>query len=152
YPDFVFTALFLRPGYYSYYFGDYFDPAYRRAGFLSWLDYRYGGFGYDPLYNYYRWSYRDNPAYFRDLPGLYAARYSGGAPRPPRTLVQQTTVINNTNINTTNIKNVTVLAPLAQMDRKVVRLKPVPQQQLSALRQAAQEFRQASSQRAQGER
>ncbi len=152
FPDFLFTALFLRPGYYSYYFGDYFDPAYRRGGFVSWLDYRFGRFGYDPLFTYYRWSYRDNPTYFRNLQGLYAARYSGQAPRPPRTLVQQSTVINNTNINTTNIKNVTVLAPLAQMDRKVVRLQPVSQQQLSAITKSAQEFRQASSQRAQGER
>jgi hypothetical protein len=154
-PQTLLTALFIRRGFPSYYFGDYFEPAYRRSGFVSWIDYRYNRVGYDPLYSYYRWRHRDNPDWDRGLRTLYAARVSGEIARPPRTLVQQTTLIQNiTNngVNVQNIQNVTVLAPMNRMHDRVVRLQAVPQQERQADRQHAEQLRQLSLQRATQER
>ena len=47
------ASLFLRPRYNSYYFGDYYDPAYARLGFQPWFT--FGSRRYDPLFSYYRW-------------------------------------------------------------------------------------------------
>src|SRR5262249_55619599 len=64
----VYGALFVRRGWGCYYFGDYFDPAYAQSGYVSWCGYSTGGSGvvvvrgwYDPMYSYYRVSYREDP-------------------------------------------------------------------------------------------
>jgi hypothetical protein len=126
-PDFLLSALFVRPKVCSYYFGDYFEASYTRAGFVPWVDYRVGRSLFDPNFAYYRHAFRGG-AWERGLRGLYAARFEGSVARPPRTLVQQNQVINNitvnkvqnnvvnNNINITNIQNVNVLAPLAQVN------------------------------------
>jgi hypothetical protein len=126
-PDFLLTALFVRPAVGHYYFGDYFEDRYLRGGFVPWVDYRVGRFGFDPNFNYYRVAYAGSGGWERNLRGLYQARFRGDVPRPPRTLVQQNQVVQNitTNethnafvsktINITNVQNVSVLAPLAQV-------------------------------------
>ena len=98
--DFLMGALFIRPGYSTYYFGDFFDASYRRRGFVSFVDFRFGRTGIDPLFGYYRWSNRAVPHWEADLRGVYTNRFNNVAVRPPRTLVQQTTVINNINPRT----------------------------------------------------
>jgi len=102
-PDFLLGALFVRPSYCHYYFGDYFEPGYARSGFMPWFDYRISKGSYDPNFAYYRHRYSD-PRWERNLRGYYAGRTSGEIPRPPRTLVQQNTVITNiTNNKTVNV-------------------------------------------------
>ena len=61
--------------------------------------------GYDPLWSYYSTAYRNDRAWFNGYNSLYNGRYRGTVALPPRTLVQQNTVINN--ITNTNVKNVT---------------------------------------------
>jgi len=126
-PDFLLSALFVRPANWHYYFGDYFEPRYTRAGFVPWIDYRVGRSGYDPNFLYYRHSFARHEGWERGLRQLYAARFRGEVPRPPRTLAQQHEVIQNLttkrtdqvavnkNINLTNIQNVSALAPLPQI-------------------------------------
>jgi hypothetical protein len=126
-PDFLLSALFVRPKLCSYYFGDYFAASYTRAGFVPWIDYRVGRSVFDPNFAYYRHAFRGG-AWERGLRALFAARFEGTVPRPPRTLVQQNQVINNitvnkiqnnvvnNNIQITNIQNVNVLAPLTQVN------------------------------------
>jgi hypothetical protein len=145
YDDFVIGALFLRPRWGSYWFGDYFGPAYERRGFVAWIDIRFGRGVYDPLFGFYLRFHRDNRTWDRDLRALYATRNSGEN-LPPRTLTQQTTIIQNTT-NVTNIKNVTVVAPLAKIDPSVVKLQTVPRDQLLSERKAIQRFRDAGAQR-----
>src|SRR5262249_37596433 len=111
-----------------YYFGDYFEPRYTRAGFVPWIDYRVGRAVYDPNFNYYRLGFARYGGWERALRNLYQARFRGDIPRPPRTLVQQNEVIRNitTNrtmnevvnrsINLTNAQNVSVLAPLSRVN------------------------------------
>ena len=121
-PNF-FGALFVRRGYSSYYFGDYFEPRYATAGYNSWNGTvgRGSGFAlnisvgrsvpFDPLWSYYSVQYREDPLWSQNIAAGYAGRYNGDIPRPPRTLVQQNTVVNNVtnvnNVNNTNVNNVT---------------------------------------------
>jgi hypothetical protein len=125
-PDFLFGALFARPSYCHYYFGDYFDGGYGRSGYVPWFDYRLGRGSYDSNFAYYRHRHSD-PGWERNLRGYYAGRTSGEIPRPPRTLIQQNTVVNNfaTNktenvnvtksINITNVQNANALTALTKI-------------------------------------
>jgi hypothetical protein len=96
-------ALFVRPCYCHYYFGDYYGPAYRGLGFESGIV--YGRAHYDSIVVYSRWEHRADPGWATFQLDLTLARHAGRAPLPPRTLVQQTTIINNTRV--TNVTNVT---------------------------------------------
>ncbi len=141
-------ALFVSPGCDHYYFGDYFDAGYRRRGFLGWLDFRFGPGGCDPLYGYYRSYYGADSHWEHGLRDLYAGRYSGELDRPPRTLVQQNTFVQNITNNTTinnitnvnnfsKIQNVTMLTPLSKVSPAIARLQPVGElAQLAAVRSA----------------
>jgi hypothetical protein len=143
-------ALFVRPDTGSYYFGDYFAPTYRRRGFVSWVDYRVTRYSYDPLFTYVRWQNRTNRYWERDLRTLYVNRWNGKVARPPRTIVQQNTLIKNITVNkgtVVNIRNVTVLAPITKVDRTVVKLRPVTKAQLATERKAIQRLRTISVQR-----
>src|SRR5262249_46389469 len=122
-PDFLIGALFVRTGTSRYYFGNYFEPAYRTR-YVSWVDYRVNRVVIDVNYSYYRAAYARYPAWDRNLRTLYTARFRGDVARPPVTLTQQTRVINNINIrktgntvvhkniNITNIQNVTAVQPI----------------------------------------
>ena len=72
--DFLSSALFVRGGRGSYWFGDYFGPSYLRAGFTPWVDYRIGRSAFDPLFAHSR---AVSPGGARDLTGLFAARAAG---------------------------------------------------------------------------
>jgi hypothetical protein len=153
--SFVLTSLFVRPGYYHYYFGDYFEAGYSRRGFVPWFEFRFGLRGYDPLFSYYRWSHRSDPAWSYDMRRLYADRYSGRVPRPPQTLVQQTTIINNKKVNNiaiTNVKNMTALAPINSVNGKMVTLRPVPKAELLREQSNAKQFAAVTKQHSQLER
>jgi hypothetical protein len=112
--SFLSGALFVRSGYRHYYYGDYFSPSYRQAGFTPWVDYRAGRSAVDPLWGYYRGA-RAGSSWERDLRGLYADRYAGRVAAPPRSLAQQATVLRSLpTTRTTTVHNVTVLKPLSQ--------------------------------------
>ncbi len=114
----MFGALFVRRGWGGYYFGDYFAPRYNTLGFNAWCGTvgPGGGFaigfgvgrtwGYDPLWSYYSVAHRNDRAWGNGFNNLYDGRYRGTIAAPPRTLVQQNTVINNiTNVNVKNVTN-----------------------------------------------
>ena len=126
-PDFLLSALFVRPVTSHYYFGDYFDQRYVRASFVPWIDYRIGRSAFDPIFSYYRTSFAGYGRWERGLRDLYTARLRGDIPRPPHTLVQQSEAIRSISnearnaivgrsINITNVQNVSVLAPLTQIN------------------------------------
>jgi hypothetical protein len=145
YDDFLMGALFLRPRWGCYWFGDYFGPVYERRGFVAWIDIRFGRGVYDPLFSFYLRRHREDREWDRNLHALYASRFNGNN-LPPRTLTQQTTIIQNTT-NVTNIKNVTVVAPLTKIDPAVVKLQTVPAAQLVKERKAVERIRDAGAQR-----
>ena len=83
-PDFLLTALFVRPAYEHYYFGDYFEDRYERGGYTPWVDYRVGKHAYDPNFAFYLHRH-GNDHWASDLRDLYKLRRAGDVPRPPRT-------------------------------------------------------------------
>jgi hypothetical protein len=107
----LYSSLFVRRGYGAYYFGDYYEPRYATLGFSAWCGVRIGGVAvgvgvYDPMWSYYRVAYRNDPTWVVSIHETYVGRFNGTVPRPPRTLVQQTTVVNNITVNNiTNVNN-----------------------------------------------
>lgn len=112
----VVESLFVRPTVCHYYFGDYYAPTYRRLGYESCVV--YSRRRYDSIIVYETYERRD-PAWIGIQINLFNDRCAGRAPRPPRTLVQQNTVVNNTTIinnNTTVVNNnLTMIAPTKQV-------------------------------------
>ena len=134
YDETLFGAMFVRPGYNHYYFGDYFDARYVRLGYRSWFSVSFSrGYTYDPLFSYYSVHYRRDPYWAPAIREVYVARYAGDMPRPPVTvgvsvnfnfnsfagnpamarkytnITKTTNIVNVTNVtnNVVNIKNIT---------------------------------------------
>lgn len=102
-PDFLMSALFVRKATRRYHFGDYFGRG-MDARYEAWPEYRLGRWAYDPNYSYYRRANAGRPGWEKGLRALYEGRASGDIPRPPVTLVQQRTLVNNyTTRRTTNV-------------------------------------------------
>lgn len=107
-------SLFVRPSFGQYYFGDYYGPRYRGLGFEASVV--YGRRGYEPIVAYQRWQYRTNPGWLDGQINLYNDRCAGRAAVPPRTLIEQTAVVNSnvgnvTNVTRMNVSRAQVLAP-----------------------------------------
>lgn len=139
--DFLPSALFVRPGWGHYYFGDYFGKGY--AGrFTPWIDYRFGGRGYDPLFAYYRLG-ANAARWERNLRTVYDGRRTGGVVLPPRTWQQQQALVGKfageKTVTAASLRNVTPLTPLGKVDPKVARLRNVTATERGTLeRQLAQ--------------
>jgi hypothetical protein len=144
----LFGSLFVRPGW-GYYYGDYFGRRYAGLGFTPWVDFRLGGFGYDPLFNYYRWHHRDDRNWQPALTALYADRFAGRVALPPRTFAQQTQIVQNTTTNATNIRNLTIVAPVSQVTQTGVKLQTITPTQVTEHRDASHLLRTFSEQRRQ---
>jgi hypothetical protein len=126
-PDFLLGALFVRPANCHYYFGDYFAAGYAPRGFVPWVNYRIGRTALDPNFAWYRREFAREPRWEPNLHALYAARFDGSVPRPPRTLLQQAKAVTNLTanrnanvtvnnvVNVTNVQNVTALTPLSRI-------------------------------------
>jgi hypothetical protein len=78
----VSDSLFVTSG--SFYFGDYYGPAYVRLGFRPWWDH-----GYDPLWSYYSWHHRNDAIWVTNMHRVYADRMAGRVALPPRTYAAQ---------------------------------------------------------------
>ncbi len=100
----VMDTMFVRPCACHYYFGDYYEPRYRALGYES--SYVYSTRNYDSIVVYRTYEYRSQPDYVSIQINLFGSRSRGEAPVPPRTLAQQTTIINN--YNTTVVNNTTI--------------------------------------------
>ena len=108
---------------------------------------------YDPLYSYYRCGYRHDPFWRGGIATLYVGRYRGDYLRPPTTLVQQNTVINNitvNNSNNVNVNNVTMLTSLNDVSRGGGRnLRTLSAADRQSQQQAARSVRDVANRRAQ---
>ncbi|QVL33176.1 YXWGXW repeat-containing protein [Telmatocola sphagniphila] len=122
--DHMMRALFVRRGTGSYYFGDYFGSGYADRGFTAWISsgnvavgFAYARGFYDPMFSYYRVTNRTDPAWNRGLVDLYVSRHNNPALRPPSTLIQQNTLVNNFNKSNSvlggqQIQSVTMLSSI----------------------------------------
>src|SRR6266702_5184385 len=107
----VVDALFVRPSYCHYYYGDYYEVRYRDCGFTSCVVYSQSH--YDSVVVYETYSHRSDPAWLSIQIDLSSRRTSTPDLRPPSTSITNVTynnvVVNNsyTNINNTNINKTT---------------------------------------------
>ena len=83
---FLVASLFVRPAYHHYFFGDYYDATYTRAGIYPWYAFHMSRYGYDPLYAQTRYVYsRRDPRWETQLRESFVARRETEAARPPHT-------------------------------------------------------------------
>ena len=88
--DAFFDSAFTGPA--GFYFGDYYDPLYARAGYRPWHN---GSGRYDPLFAYHgARNHRGSENWAAGAGQVYGNRSSGKFARPPITLAQQTTLVN----------------------------------------------------------
>ncbi len=143
-------ALFVRPGYSTYYFGDYFDRRYSTLGYRSWIDYRYGT-AYDPLWSYYRHSYvAHDRNWVNNMTALYQGRMRGEIPRPALTYADQNTVITRGGNNNYS-GYLSLAAPLQSVDTNLVRLSQVNRVDQQEAAASVRSYRQFANQRVQAE-
>jgi hypothetical protein len=85
-------ALFCRPRYHHYYFGDYFEMDYVGMGFMPWYECRTHYDWYDPIYFYSVWSHRREDRWEERERQRYEYLRHDRAARPPHTLAMQVQV------------------------------------------------------------
>jgi len=79
-------SLFVGPRFGHYYFGDYYDEHYVKAGFYPWFAFHNSRHGYDPLYAHMRHTMaRTDPRWEDHLRTAYYDRREHEAARPPHT-------------------------------------------------------------------
>jgi len=77
-------ALFLRPRYRHYYFGDYYAPHYYRRGIYPWFSLHARRNVYDPIYAHQRWHHRKDRDWENRLERSFRERRDHEELRPPR--------------------------------------------------------------------
>jgi hypothetical protein len=137
------SALFCCPDRCSYYYGDYFSPAYAGLGFQPWCGYGWHGYGYDPLFNHYGWANRFNPGWHSGLRGDFLARRNGLLPTPAGTLARQAALAGLPGGG----HFPRTVTPLQQFHGNHVQLTRLNQAQLAQQRAAAGQFRTLAKQR-----
>ncbi len=81
--------LFTCPQYRHYYFGDYYDDSYRRAGIYPWFQCQTVHTWYDPLFIYDRWHFqRTDPHWAANQAREFELRRSNRDLRPARTFTE----------------------------------------------------------------
>jgi hypothetical protein len=136
-------SLFLRRGCRSYFFGDFFDVRCQRLGFVSWTEFSFGRNCYDPLFSYYRWQYRSQPHWERDLCSLYRSRRLGEVARPPVNLHQQHLLAKDGK----HLNNVVMLAPINKIDPKAVKMTKLDAVKLAEVKKDSDRMRQVGIER-----
>jgi WXXGXW repeat (2 copies) len=139
-PDAFFDSAFIGPA--GFYFGDYYDPFYARAGYRPW----YAGRGrYDPLFTYHGTHYHQGHGnWAAGTTHLYNNRTAGKVARPPVTLAQHTTLVNARGNNAFVLPIVT---PASQFKSKQVNIVRATPAQLQTQRNFAQASRQVAQNR-----
>jgi len=83
-------ALFLRPRYCHYYYGDYYAPKYYRRGIYPWFSLHARRVVYDPLYAHQRWNHRNDHEWENRLHSKFRERREHEGSRPPRSFDHRT--------------------------------------------------------------
>jgi len=149
-PTALLDSLFFWPHHHHYFFGDYYGARYANLGYRPWIT--AGAQFRDPLYGYYRHQHRNDVGWLTGMQTLHADRVAGRAPLPPRTLAQQTTIVNNvansTNINKTRVNSLEVVRPVTKLNDTNIRLTRVAPAQVAAHRAEADRVREVAQNRA----
>ncbi len=77
-------ALFLRPRYRHYYYGDYYAPRYYKKGIYPWFSLHARRVVYDPIYAHQRWHHRNDFAWENHLQKRFRERRAHEGLQPLR--------------------------------------------------------------------
>ncbi|MFO0863693.1 MAG: hypothetical protein U0744_03380 [Gemmataceae bacterium] len=145
----LFGSLFARPAAGHFYFGDYYGANYTRLGYRPWFDRRY-----DPLFAYYRYENRANPNWATGIRQTFNDRAAGRGFIPPRTLAEQTKIVNqSTTVNNTTINNIRMIAPVDQSTTtNNVKITTVDQNRAKVQDERIRQFREMQTLRTQTEK
>ncbi|MBN1546748.1 MAG: hypothetical protein JW902_08825 [Syntrophaceae bacterium] len=77
-------ALFLRPRYRHYYYGDYYAPEYSIRGIYPWFSLHARRVVYDPIYAHQRWNHRNDHEWGNRLQTKFRERREHVRSQPPR--------------------------------------------------------------------
>jgi len=83
-------ALFLRPRYCHYYYGDYYAPRYYKKGIYPWFSLHARRVVYDPIYAHQRWSHRNDVAWENHLQKRFRERREHEKLQPLRSFEHRT--------------------------------------------------------------
>jgi hypothetical protein len=141
-------ALFVRPAWDHYYFGDYYDPTYSRAGIYPWFAFHNSRLGYDPLFVQSSYVYtRRDPQWAARVRETFLTRRENPSARPPHTLRQFNDWAHKLDPSGTRAESVAFVKPLADVTGardfpvRLVRLDPAHKATVRTQSQAVQKFR-----------
>lgn len=77
-------ALFVRPRYCHYYYGDYYASGYYRRGIYPWFSLHARRVVYDPIYAHQRWIHRNDHKWENGLQTRFRERREQEGLQPPR--------------------------------------------------------------------
>ena len=140
-------ALFLRPHYNHYYFGDYYDNSYQQGGYLSAYAYQSKRFGYDPIYSHQRWEHRGDSGWDNSMAASYQYRRDNVNARPPRTWAAQQTIASTSEFKQNRMLVAAPLSTMAGRNNSGVRYQAVTKGEKQALAQRGEQVALASDQR-----
>jgi hypothetical protein len=83
-------ALFLRPRYYHYYYGNYYAPKHNRRGIYPWFSLHARRVVYDPIYAHQRWNHRNDHKWENRLKAQFRERREQEGSRQPRSFDHRT--------------------------------------------------------------
>jgi hypothetical protein len=126
----LFASLWVRPAWSSYYFGDYYAPAYGNFGFYPWWS--YGRRAYDPLWGYYGWHHHYDRGWWDGYRNSFYAQ---------RNVFRGGNVVNNG-----------IVRPLNQYRNRGVEMARVGADHRQQAWNHSQQYRELSSARMQAER
>jgi hypothetical protein len=117
-------ALFTRPRYCHYYFGDYYDSFYIGIGIFPWFECLSRHTWYDPIYLHDRWRHRkDGPRWRQHEKREYARRRTHKNLRPPRTYREMERKVRN--MRGSQRRNFEVAVPMKRhMEKETTTFKP----------------------------
>ncbi|HEX3152898.1 MAG TPA: hypothetical protein VHR66_32800 [Gemmataceae bacterium] len=140
---FLAFSLFAGPIHSHYYFGDYYDPRYARAGIYPWFAFHNSRIGYDPIFAQTNFIYsRRDPQWSNRLRETYFDRREHEAARPPHTYRQFNEWARKTDPDGT--KNIAYVHPLAEISKVKdypVRLERVDPKGVESVRAQATQVR-----------
>ena len=137
-------ALFLRPNYHHYYFGDYYDNSYQNGGYFSAYAYQSNRYGYDPIYSQQRWSHRQDRGWDSRMGASYQYRRDNVDARPPRTWDAQRAIATTSQFKQNSMLVATPIDQMAKRKDSSVQFQSVTKaerQQLTQRNQDVQKFR-----------
>jgi hypothetical protein len=145
---FLAGALFVRPAWNHYYFGDYYDPSYMRAGIYPWFAFHNSRFGFDPLFAQTSYVYgRRDPQWLPRVRETFLTRRENPLARPPHTIREFNDWLHKIDPSGTRADSVAYVKPLADVMRTrdfPVRLTRLDERRKATIRaqsQAIQKFR-----------